>query len=205
MISVEKKLQVFTQYLLKKERKWGKDIVNDAKEKRIELLAASDKKMEKDRHSIEERSYHIIYRDKNKTIADGKNKAKTRELEEKNKLLMDFNQLILLKAKDFLDTEIYFDFLTQCVKDIPEVFKEKKDLIIFLNLREKDIIEKLVKEVLPDYRVEYKEQNSETIGGIIVQDNANRIHCDFTVDNLIKTNYKQIGMTLNGFMKGQVK
>ncbi|MGL4607411.1 MAG: V-type ATP synthase subunit E [Eubacteriaceae bacterium] len=203
MISVEEKLKVFTQYLLKKERSWGKDIVNEAKEKRLELIEASEIKMKDDKHTIEERSYHIIFRDKNKTIAEGKNKAKTRELEEKNKILVDFNDLILKKAIEYIGSNTYQEYLKGCIEKIPSVFKEKKNLTIFLNPNEENEIKNMVENTLIDYSIQYQNQKDKMIGGLIVQDNDNRIHCDFSVDNLIKSNYKLIGMTLNDFMKVQ--
>ncbi|MBK5244953.1 MAG: V-ATPase E-subunit VatE [Eubacteriaceae bacterium] len=204
MISVEEKLKVFTQYLLKKERTWGKDIINEAKNNQRELLEASRLKVAKEKHAIEERSYHTIFRDKNKIIAAGKNKAKSLELEEKNRMLMDFNQIILENAKDYLTKDIYNNYLSKCADKIPEVFKEKKDLIVIANEPEIPRIKGYIDEKLSDYSVKYQVQTKDIIGGMIVEDADRRIRCDFTVDNLIKTNYKLIGMTLNGFMEKQV-
>lgn len=204
MVSVEEKIQVFTQYLLKKERTWGKDIIKEAKDKKRELLETSKLKIMKEKHAIEERSYHTIFRDKNKIIAEGKNKAKTLELEEKKRMLMDFNQIILEKARDYLTKDIYTDYLNRCVDEIPKVFKEKKNLIVMANEQELPHIRGCIEEKLPGYSVEYRVQIKDIIGGMIVEDADNRIHCDFTVDNLITTNYKFIGMILNGFMEKQV-
>ncbi|KNZ41042.1 V-type ATP synthase subunit E [Acetobacterium bakii] len=204
MISVEEKLRVFTQYLLKKERTWGKNIINKAKDEQRQLKENSQLKIKKEKHAIEERGKHMIFRDKNKIIAEGKNKAKTLELEEKNRILMDFNQMIREKAKEYITSDLYSNYLSRCIDNIPEVFKEKKDLIIFSNEHEQAMIKKLAEEKLSDYSIEYRIQSKEIIGGIIVEDADSRIHSDFTVDNLIKTNYKLIGMTLNGFMEKQV-
>ena len=204
MISVEEKLQVFTQYLLNKQRKMGKEIINAAKEEKQQLEENSLLKITKEKRAIEERGKHMIFRDKNKIIAEGKNKAKTLELEEKNRILLDFNQLILEKSREYLTKDIYNDYLNRCVDYIPEVFKEKKDLIIFSNEWEQAQIKQLIEKKLSDYSIEYRCQLKDVIGGMIVEDAESRIHTDFTVDNLIKTNYKLIGMTLNGFMEKQV-
>ncbi|HEY5557411.1 V-type ATP synthase subunit E [Acetobacterium sp.] len=204
MISVEEKLQVFTQYLLKNVRKLGKDTIKEAKEKKQEMLEASRLKIIKEKRAAEERSEHTIFRDKNKIIAEGKNKAKTLELEEKNQILLDFNQLIFEKAKSCTTKEVYNTYLSGCVDEIPNVFKEKKDLIVFAQERDLPNIKQLFKEKLSDYKIEYRSETKDSIGGLIVEDADIRIHCDFTIDNLLKTNYKRIGMILNGFMEKQV-
>jgi vacuolar-type H+-ATPase subunit E/Vma4 len=204
MISVEEKLRVFTQYLLNKERKWGKDIINEAKEKQEELVENSNAKIMKEKRSIEERSYHMIFRDKNKIIAEGKNKAKVVELEEKNKILMNFNTLIKDKALDYIDKDVYNKYLSDCVNKIPEIFKEKKELILYTKEEDSLIVKGFIETKLPEYSVDYRIEQKDFIGGMTVEDINNRIYFDFTIDNLIKTNYKLVGMTLNGFMEKQV-
>jgi len=204
MISVEEKLRVFTQYLLSKERKWGKDIIYEAKEKKKALLADSKERIQKEKRSIEERSYQTIFRDKNKIIAEGKNKAKTLELEEKNRILGDFNQLIREKAREYLTETVYTNYLRDCIVQIPQVFGSKKELVVYVNERDFDQIKAIIEEELDEYTIEYHQDCQDCIGGFIAEDAEGRLHCDFTVENLIKSNYKLIGMTLNGFMEKQV-
>lgn len=204
MISVEEKLRVFTQYLLSKERKWGKDTIHEAKEKKETLLAESEARIKKEKRTIEERSYHTIFRDKNKIIAEGKHKAKTLELEEKNRILLDFNQLIREKAGEYLTEEVYSNYLRDCIVQIPQVFGNKKGLVVFVNERDYDKIKAIIAEELDGYAIEYHQDCQDCIGGFIAEDAEGRLHCDFTVGNLIKSNYKLIGMTLNGFMEKQV-
>ncbi|WP_373484510.1 V-type ATP synthase subunit E [Acetobacterium sp.] len=204
MISVEEKLRVFTQYLLNKERKWGKDIIYEAKEKKQAMLVDSEEKIVKEKRTIEERSYHTIFRDKNKIIAEGKNKAKTLELEEKNRILLDFNQLIREKAREYLTEEVYTNYLRDCIVQIPQVFGNKKGIVVFVNERDFSQIKAIIENELDGFAVEYHQDCQDCIGGFIVEDAEGRLHCDFTVENLIKSNYKLIGMTLNGFMEKQV-
>lgn len=204
MISVEEKLRVFTQYILSKERKWGKDIIYDAKEKRDLLLEDSRQKVKKEKKSIEERSYHTIFRDKNKIIAEGKNKAKTLELEEKKRILQDFNRIIREKARQYLTAEVYDQYLRDCVSQIPQVFTDKKELIIFVSEGDLEKIKAIIDEQLDGFAIEYCQECQDCIGGFIVEDVNGNLHCDFTVESLIRSNYKLIGMTLNGFMEKQV-
>lgn len=202
MISVEEKLRVFTQYLIKKERTWGKDIIQDARNKQKELFEQSEAYLKKEKHAIEERSYRVIYRDKNKIIAQGKNKAKNMELAEKNDILKDFNELILTKAKDLLKGDVYKAYLENCLKQVPEVFKNTSKLIISCNSQDHDMVLEIAALELPAYQIDYRLRESECcIGGLMVEDGDGRIQINFSIENLIQGNYKTIGMTLNGFMK----
>ena len=204
MISIEEKLRVFTQYLLSKERKWGKDIINEAKDKKKAMLVDSGEKIKKEKHAIEERSYHTIFRDKNKIIAEGKNKAKTLELEEKNRILLDFNQLIRKQARDYMTAEVYSHYLRDCVAQIPQVFEGKKNIVIFVSEGDFDQLKTIMDNELTGFVIEYRQECLDCIGGFVAEDAEGRLHCDFTVENLIKSNYKLIGMTLIGFMEKQV-
>jgi vacuolar-type H+-ATPase subunit E/Vma4 len=201
MISVEEKLRVFSQYLLNKQRSWGKGIIAEAKAQQQEILTASRQKIESEKKAIAERNQYLIFRDRNKIIAEGKNRAKTMELEEKNRILTDFNQLILKLAAEFLAKQAYRDYLRDCVAGIPEIFGEKKELIVFLNARDHQDVKALSGDLLKNYSIEYQEDAKGMIGGIIVEDAQKRIYCDYSVENLIKANYKFIGMTLNEFME----
>jgi vacuolar-type H+-ATPase subunit E/Vma4 len=202
MISVEEKLRVFTQYLIKKERTWGKDIIQDARNKQKELLDQSEAYLKKEKHAIEERSYRVIYRDKNKIIAQGKNKAKNLELAEKNIILKDFNELILKKAQDLIKGDVYKSYLESCLKQVPDVFKDTSKLIISCNQKDHEMVKKIVDRELTAYETDYRFEESECcIGGLMVEDGQGRIQINFSIENLIQGNYKTIGMTLNGFMK----
>ncbi|WKY43356.1 V-type ATP synthase subunit E [Eubacteriaceae bacterium ES2] len=202
MISVEEKLRVFTQYLIKKERTWGKDIIQDARNKQNELLDQSEAYLKKEKHAIEERSYRVIYRDKNKIIAQGKNKAKNLELAEKNIILKDFNELILKKAQDLIKGDAYKSYLENCLKQVPDVFKNTRKLIISCNQKDHDTIKEIADRELTAYEIDYRLEESECcIGGLMVEDGQGRIQINFSIENLIQGNYKTIGMTLNGFMK----
>ncbi|WKY46717.1 V-type ATP synthase subunit E family protein [Eubacteriaceae bacterium ES3] len=202
MISVEEKLRVFTQYLIKKERTWGKDIIQEARNKQKELLEQSEAFLKKEKHAIEERSYRVIYRDKNKIIAQGKNKAKNLELAEKNIILKDFNELILKKANQLIKGDAYKQYLESCLKEVPEVFKNTDKLRISCNQKDHELIKEIAQDKLPAYEIEYQMEDHECcIGGLMVEDGEGRIQINFSIENLIQGNYKTIGMTLNGFMK----
>lgn len=204
MISIEEKLQVFKQSLLNKERKNGKKIIDEAKIKKEALIADSLETIKKEKKSIEDRSNRSIFRDRNKILAEGKNKAKALELEERSRILLDFNQLIQATAKEYLTTAGYRKYLSDCIETIPEIFGEKKQLVVFVNQRDSDLTKAFFETKLATYTVEYREEIKETMGGIIVEDSDGRIYCDFTVENLIKTNYKTIGMMMNKLMENKV-
>lgn len=94
--------------------------------------------------------------------------------------------------------------MRDCIAQIPQVFESKKELVVFVNERDYEQIKNLIDEQLDGYAVNYHKNCQECIGGFIVEDEEVSLHCDFTVESLIKSNYKLIGMTLNGFMEKQV-
>ena len=204
MISVEEKLGVFTQYLLRKQREWGKQTINTAKDKKLEMVKASGEKIKEEKRSIEERGYHVIFRDKNKIIAQGKNTAKTELLEEKSRILEDFKQAVLDEARNYVGTEIYRGYRVKCLETGPNILRDRKDIIIFVNDPDSAFGKQNASRVLPDYTITFDALPAGTIGGIVVRDTDNRINCDFTVENLVRTNYKTIGMHLNEVMEKQV-
>ena len=200
MISVEQKLSVFTQYLLKKQKDSGKEIIDSAKEKRDQMVKTSEEKIKKEKHNIEERNYQVIFRDKNKIIAQGKNVAKNAFLEQHNTLFEDFKQTIWKVADTYVGTDDYNHYLEKCVKKIPDTFDSCKDIIIFSTSKDQKVVQNLILQYLSDYNVTYKEIDDELVGGIIIRDAENRINCDFSIANLIRDNSKFIGMKLNEIM-----
>ena len=204
MISIEEKLQVFTQSLLNKERQNGMKIINEAKNKKAEQIAESQKKLAKEKSDLENRSGHAIFRDRNKILAEGKNKAKALELEERNRILLEFNQLIHIKAAAYLTDTVYSQYLLDCIQRIPEIFAEKKALVVYLNNQDLIQIKTLFESNLDGYTVEYRNLTKKSIGGMIIEDSDRFSYCDFTIENLINTNHKYIGMTLNAFMENRV-
>lgn len=204
MISVEEKLGVFTQYLLRKQREWGKQTINAAKDERLEMIAASEEKVKEEKRGIEERSYHVIFRDKNKIIAQGKNTAKAELLEEKSRILEDFNKTVLEEAKSYIETDIYKNYLIKCLERVPSILREHREIVIFVNNNDRDFVKESAQNVLTGYTVQFDALPADTIGGIVVRDKENRINCNFTVENLVRENYKMIGMRLNEVMEKQV-
>lgn len=205
MISIEEKIRVFTQYLINKERNWGKEIVGDAKVKRKELIEKSDKLIQDQKKVIEEQSYRQIYREKNKIIAEGKNKAKNLQLSQQKLILEDFNKLILDRANEMVVGDLYENYLRHSMKKIKNIFVKQKQLMITANPEDMELIKRLVSEKLGQYTVHYRENpKNGFIRGMIVEDVEGRVQSDFTMRNTIRSNYKYIGMTLNEFMKKQV-
>ncbi len=202
MISVEEKLAVFTQYLLKKQRDAGKVTIDAAKEKREVLLKEAEEKLNEDRRNIEERNYHVIYRDKNKIIADGKNTSKNKLLEQRCRILDDFKDTILDISKDYVGTPEYNEYLDHCLQKIPENFNDIKNIRIFALKEDRDFLKKEVARILPDYTVTFENASGLIRGGLIVRDGQNRLNCDFTINNLIRDNSRFIGMRLNEMMDG---
>lgn len=204
MISVEQKLSVFKQYLLKKQRETGKEIIDAAKEKKNQILTDAEEKLQDDKRNLKERSYHVIFRDKNKIIAVGKNTAKNQMLEQRSLILEDFKKTILKEAENYIGTPLYNEYLKKCLKKVPEIFGNRTDLILFIKPTDRETVEKLAAQNLNGYKIAYDVLPDTVIGGLIIRDTENRINCDFTMANLIRDKGKIIGMRLNEIMDKQV-
>lgn len=204
MISVEQKLSVFTQYLLKKQRETGKEIIDAAKEKKAAAIEAAEERLKNEKRNIEERNYHVIFRDKNKIIAQGKNVSKNNLLEQRSIILEDFKQTILNEARDYIGTPIYNAYLEKCLKKVPGIFGNRKELILFCIPEDRKIVQVLATQCLPDYNLSFEDTPKSVIGGIIVRDVDNRINCDFSMANLVRDNNKYVGMKLSEIMDKQV-
>lgn len=205
MISVEQKLGVFTQYLLGKQRDYGKKTIDNARLERRKLLSDSEEHIKAEKHSIEERGYQLIYRDRNKIIAQGKNAAKASYLEVRSQMFDDFIETVIQKSKAFIGTETYKNYLSNCLTKIPAVLGDHKSIILYVADFDKGYLLSEVSKKLPDYTIEYRPLDKKYEGGIIVRDQEERINGDFTIDNLILENYKQIGIRLLKTMGEQVK
>lgn len=205
MISIEEKMRVFSQYLINKERSWGKEIVEEAKTKRKELLEKSDDLIRREKKVIEEQSYRQIYREKNKIIAVGKTKAKSLQLAQKKLILEEFNDLILDRANEMVTGDLYEKYLSSSMDKVNTIFTKQKKLTIKANLSDMDLIKRLASEKLGHYTIDYQEISKDGfVRGMIVEDDMGRVQSDFSMKNTIGSNYKLIGMTLNGFMEKQV-
>lgn len=204
MISVQEKLSVFSQYLLEKQRKAGKETIDNAKAERDRLLAESAERIKCEVNSAEERSYRVIFRDQNKIVAQGKSTAKNSYLAERTEIYDDFMETILEESKAYLGTALYQDYLRKCIAKIPGILPETKEIIIYVGEADAAFVKKEAAAVLGDYTIEYRPTDETIIGGIIARDRDERVNADFTLRNLISENKKLIGMRFSKTMEAQV-
>lgn len=204
MITVEEKLSIFTQYLLRKQRELGQEKIGEAKDKCQALIKLSNDKIAKDKRSIEERNYHVIFRDKNKIIAQGKNNAKNSRLALRSCLLDDFKKTIVNEAKSYFESDLYKEYLKKCIQRVPEILGEHEGLIIAVHDADLEIVKTYAESFLENYQVAFVELDPLITGGIKVKDSEEQISCDFTIENLVRENNKLIGLRLEEIIEKQV-
>jgi len=204
MITVEEKLSIFTQYLLRKQRELGQEKIGEAKDKCQVLIKLSNDRIAQDKRSIEERNYHVIFRDKNKIIAQGKNNAKNNKLALRSCLLDDFKKTIVNEAKSYFESDLYKAYLKKCIQNVPEILGEHEGLIIAVHEADLEIVKDYAESFLEKYQVEFIELDPLLTGGIKVKDSEEQISCDFTIENLVKENNKVIGLRLEKIIEKQV-
>ena len=204
MITVEEKLSIFTQYLLRKQRELGQEKIGEVKDKCQALIKLSNDKIAKDKRSIEERNYHVIFRDKNKIIAQGKNNAKNSRLALRSCLLDDFKKTIVNEAKSYFGSDLYKEYLKNCIQSVPEILGEHEGLIIAVHEADLEIVKTYAESFLENYQVEFVELDPLLTGGLKVKDSEEQISCDFTIENLVRENNKLIGLRLEEIIEKQV-
>ena len=197
MISIEEKLSVFEQYLIKKQQDTQKDTLEVSRKNREAQLLTAKNRLEDEKRSIEEHSYHVIFRDKNKIIADGKNRAKDLTLSTKKAIINDFNKTLLKRSKNFVGSQIYENYLIRVINEIPMAFNEStKKLIAYSLPSDRDFVKQTFQRFLPDYQCEYRDLNANKQCGIIVTDEEETFFCDMSIEKLVEDNQKKIGLML---------
>lgn len=206
MISVEDKVSVFSQYLLKNQRSKGKKIISDAKRNSDDQMKQAEIQLKQDKKRIQNHNENVIFRDKNKIIAEGKNGAKNELLKAQSDILADFKKTILSISKDYLGTPVYQNYLMKCINQIPMIFEDTTERLIFYTLPDdRDYIKKVTDEFLKKYNVSFENLDSIYQGGFIVKDAQDRMHSNFTISELIKENSKLIGHVLSTAMQDDLR
>lgn len=202
MISVEEKLDVFTQYLLEEKQKEADALIAKAAQQQNEKKTAAEKSLQNEKRALEEHNYQVIARDANRYVAQGKSIAKELRLNQIKIIREDFEIVLHNRAVDFVENNVlYAKYLKKCVDEIPNYLNDQKTLIIFVRDQDRDILSSLLSD---GYHLTIRALPPEAIGGIIVRDADNRINCDFSVSGLIKDNAKFVNLLLDQFMKQQV-
>ncbi len=196
MISIEEKLSVFEQYLIKKQQDAQKDTIELSEKNRKAQLSTAENRLEVEKRSIEEHSYHVIFRDKNKIIADGKNRAKDMTLTTKKEIVNDFNKTLLIRAKDFVGSQIYENYLIRMINEIPMIYENKKKLIVYTLPSDRNFVKQTFQRFLPDFQCDFRDMNVNKQCGMIVTDEEEMFFCDMTIGKLIEENQKKIGLML---------
>ena len=196
MISIEEKLSVFEQYLIKKQQDAQKNTIELSEKNRKAQLSTAENRLEVEKRSIEEHGYHVIFRDKNKIIADGKNRAKDMTLTTKKEIVNDFNKTLLIRAKDFVGSQIYENYLIRMISEIPMIYENKKKLIVYTLPSDRNFVKQTFQRFLPDFQCDFRDMNVNKQCGMIVNDEEEMFFCDMTIGKLIEENQKKIGLML---------
>jgi vacuolar-type H+-ATPase subunit E/Vma4 len=197
MISVEEKVSVFTRYVLNRERNYGKDIVNVAKDERNEMIEENDRLIEEKISSINERTDKKIFQEENRIIAKAKTDAKRTYLKAKNELLDDFLEAIMEKSENILDNEEYLKYLERCFKQIEYNFVNVKEINIFCTKEDAAHCNEFGEKYLSNYNWKVLTSEQGMVGGILVKDSNNRFSLDLSIRNQLKKSMNEIGLILN--------
>lgn len=203
MISVEEKLNVYKNYLLRQTQTERKEQLEAAQKAAEEELNAAAIRLAEQKKAVEDRYIRMENRNAVKTVSEGKTYAKDRLLKQQKEIREDFNQEILTTLKSYLGTDLYKAYLAKCIKELTGAFKEPQPLILYINKDEKAEFDALLKTYLNGYPCTYRELPARDIGGFIARDQQERVSYDFSLLNLVQEHEAQIGLMLNQALKGE--
>ncbi len=201
MISVQEKLNVFRQYLLRKTKEDEKQVLDASKEKATEEIHASDLKLAEEKKAIEERYGRLEVRDTNKIIAEGNTYAKNAKLNVQRKIEAEFEECVRKTAAGYLSSDLYKEYLKKCVKDLANDVKQPQLLHVYISDSDKALFEADAAPVLKGFRFDYMPLPAQAIGGFTVRDQNERVSLDYSLGNLITENKKLIGVELHEAME----
>ncbi len=202
MISVQEKLNVYRQYLLRKLTVKHEQVITDAKEKAADSIHTADVKLAEQKKAIEDRSERVAFRDGTKIVAEGKTYAKNALLSLKREEEDQFVQDIIELAQRYLGTPLYNGYLKNCVDDLAQSGLPVQRLTVFIRPEDQEVFLQDAKTALPGFTFDFQTPESAFVGGFIVQDTDGRVNYDYSIRNLIADHRKYIGVELRKAMKG---
>ncbi|MGI6110422.1 MAG: hypothetical protein ACOYB8_11350, partial [Eubacteriaceae bacterium] len=176
MISVQEKLNVYRQYLLRKLTQEHEQAVTDAKDKAAEQIHAADIKLAEDKKAIEDRNDRVEFRDGTKIVAEGKTHAKNAMLSLQREEEEVFSQDIVEQAQKLHGTPIYNQYLTNCLEDLGRSGIKKQELTVTILPDDIEAFKKDAQAALPGFTFVFEEPEGKFVGGFIARDKDGRVN-----------------------------
>jgi len=197
MITVEEKLEIFHKIVFREEEAKYQKLLDELEEKNKQLLEEKKAEMELQREEIVRKKVAQGKIERNEANARAKEDIKTQLLQKRADLQKDLLQRVIDKAKEFVETKEYNDYLCRKL-DKYLMSLEEKDMILYL--RDKDVdaakscLENLSYYTKKTFKIETLEEKH--IAGFIISDLNKTYNIDHTIRTLVEENEYLIGKEL---------
>lgn len=197
MITIEDKLDIFYKIVLEKEKEESLKVLDEIEEKNKATLAKHRERLFKVKDDIIEKSIKNGEVKKDELISQEIVEARKRIFTKKEGLLDDLILSLEKKAKDFVNSEEYSQYL---LDGIGRVLKDIEDKYIIIYLKNEDrlrlsgSIAKIGIEI--GKKISFENATEDIIGGFIVSDIDKKYLIDESFKGKIEENKYLIGEEL---------
>lgn len=197
MITIEDKLNIFYKIVLEKEKEESLKVLNEIEEKNKATLAKHRERLLKVKDDIIEKSIKNGELKKDELISQEIVEARKRIFTKKEGLLNDLILSLEKKAKDFVNSEEYSQYLLDRIGGVLKDIEDEAIIIYLKNedrLRLSESIAKIGMEI--GKKISFENATEDIIGGFIVSDIDKKYLIDESFKGKIEENKYLIGEEL---------
>ncbi len=201
MITVEKKLNIFSKLILEKEQNESDVKLEEMKKNNEKTIQAHKKKLEQKAKEIINNKVNKANMEKNAMMSKVTGDAKNKILTKKRELLERLMEGIRDKARLFTDTPEYEGYLQKSFIEVLSSLEEEQGVIIHVMQRDierykEKLITTMVQKGINQSDVDITPSTSDIIGGLLGQNKSQTIRIDATISTIIEDGKSIIGQIL---------
>jgi len=201
MITVEKKLNIFSKLILEKEQSESDTKLEEMKKNNEKIIQEHKEKIEEKARQLINNRVNKANAEKNAIISKVTSEAKNKILAKKKELLDRTIEGVKNKARQFTDTPEYEAYLINSVLEALLALKGEQGISIYLLQKDIDkFSEKLTALIIQNgfnqSDIEMIPSNNDIIGGVVAINKAKTIRIDAAISTVIEDNEGIIGQML---------
>ena len=197
MITVEEKLDIFHRIVYREEEEKFIKALKELEKQNEQLLIDKKEEMEILRAEIIRRKVNQAKVERNEIKSESLEDTKARIRQKRKELEEDIVKSIIDKAKDFITTKEYGEYLCRNLDKYLVEFDEE-EIVIFLRENDKLISENCLKKLKTATGKTFivETMPEEKIGGFIISNKNRTFNIDYTLRTLIEEKQYMIGKKL---------
>ena len=197
MITLEDKLDIFYKVVFKEEEEKCKMALEELEKRNSLTLEEKKVELEKKKEETIARRKHLAETQKNEMLSKAIQENRGKILVKREEILRDLISSLENKAKEFVSSKDYKDFV---VNKIVSVIKEidEKEIVIGLLEKDKLNLEESILQLGKDNNkdISFNIITSDIIGGFILSDKDRSYNLDNSFKTIIEENKYLIGKRL---------